>query len=333
MTMEILPEPTSNKLCVTNRFALIVLSSLRRSDKENKQVRLVLTEPKVHVKMEMKIPRSSRVKFITACSYSIEKYKDMMKAQFGYEKANWAKSMGHNPMDGHNRKEDGDGIWHAEVRLTEPYENVDDQGFMNKPTKRKLSKYHKLSDVMSPNQSELMMTKPVRHDPNDPANTRSVLNKISCTEEIENMLEIKVYEAGSREDIFSSEAYRRVFYINELIYTELCHEFYSTYDFGGLRSDENFNDMDYSLSISSEEELHLSRSLALTIRTLDVFTLKELTSPNGRLIFEDPSPGVPHVAIPKGPRPYMYAGVFEHMAGVYDVALHGAYNPPGYDQQ
>ncbi|GJZ69052.1 hypothetical protein Tco_0632602 [Tanacetum coccineum] len=41
----------------------------------------VLTEPEGHVKMEMEIPRSSRVKFITACSYSIHKYKDMMKAQ------------------------------------------------------------------------------------------------------------------------------------------------------------------------------------------------------------------------------------------------------------
>ncbi|GJY46817.1 hypothetical protein Tco_0435880, partial [Tanacetum coccineum] len=29
----------------------------------------------------------------------------------------------------------------------------------------------------------------------------------------------------------------------------------------------------------------------------------------------------------------MYAGVFEHMAGVYSVPLQGAYNPPGYDQQ
>ncbi|GJX96898.1 hypothetical protein Tco_0352696 [Tanacetum coccineum] len=43
--------------------------------------RSVLTEPEVHVKMEMEIPRSSRFKFITACSYSVNKYKDMMKAQ------------------------------------------------------------------------------------------------------------------------------------------------------------------------------------------------------------------------------------------------------------
>ncbi|GJS87862.1 hypothetical protein Tco_0770498 [Tanacetum coccineum] len=47
---------------VTNRFTLIVLSALRRSGKENKQLRSVLTEPKVHVKMEMEIPYSSKVK-------------------------------------------------------------------------------------------------------------------------------------------------------------------------------------------------------------------------------------------------------------------------------
>ncbi|GKA60669.1 hypothetical protein Tco_0760076 [Tanacetum coccineum] len=312
---------------------------------------------------------------------------------------------------------------------------------------------------------------------------------MGCTEEIENMLEIKVYEAGSQEDIFSSQVWRRVFDINEPIYTELCHEFYSTYDFdevcandelrtkkvikfrlygrahsltllefarrlglyhsdevneegfdvyfqGGLRSDENFNNRDYWLIISQDEELHLSRSLASTIKSpilrmlqnmityglcqrtigynkvqknelwlmsmfeakhqngyanlitkmakqmrvltdevlnslsastyykaLDTTTLIELIDSKGRLIPEDTAPGVPHVAIPRGPRPSIqdlydrmgsmeihqgaiermayrqsyhwdkYHGVFEHMAGVYDVPLQGAYNLPSYDQQ
>ncbi|GJZ80860.1 reverse transcriptase domain-containing protein [Tanacetum coccineum] len=49
------------------------------------------------------------------------------------------------------RKEDGDKQWHVEIRLTDPYGNIYDQGFKAKPTNRKLSKYHKLSDVMSPN--------------------------------------------------------------------------------------------------------------------------------------------------------------------------------------
>ncbi|GJY13332.1 hypothetical protein Tco_0382641 [Tanacetum coccineum] len=46
---------------VTNRFTLIVLSALRRSDKENRQVRSVLTDPEDQAKMEMEIPRSSGV--------------------------------------------------------------------------------------------------------------------------------------------------------------------------------------------------------------------------------------------------------------------------------
>ncbi|GKD59940.1 hypothetical protein Tco_1297449 [Tanacetum coccineum] len=38
-------------------------------------------------------------------------------------------------------------------------------------------------------------------------------------------------------------------------------------------------------------------------RALDVFTLKELFGPNGRLIDEDPTPGTLRVAMPKGPCP------------------------------
>ncbi|GJW62388.1 hypothetical protein Tco_0111723 [Tanacetum coccineum] len=40
----------------------------------------VLMEPEVHVKTEMEIPISRKVKFIIACSYSINEYDDMMKA-------------------------------------------------------------------------------------------------------------------------------------------------------------------------------------------------------------------------------------------------------------
>ncbi|GKB35940.1 hypothetical protein Tco_0880882 [Tanacetum coccineum] len=234
------------------------------------------------------------------------------------------------PIYGPNssRKDDGDGQWHAEIRLTNPYGNIYDQGFVTKKTSKKLSKYHNLSDVMSPDLSVPTMMKPDHHDPNAPTNTRpwkkqcshEVLNNMGCAEEIKNMLEIKVYEPGSHEELFSSEAWRRVFDINKPIYAELCHEFYSTYEFddvcadnelrtkqvikfrlcghahsltllefarrlglyhsdevneegfdvyfqGGLRGDENFNAMDYLLSFSTTEELHLSRSLSSTIRS------------------------------------------------------------------
>ncbi|GJV62389.1 hypothetical protein Tco_1468489 [Tanacetum coccineum] len=50
-------------------------------------------------------------------------------------------------------------------------------------------------------------------------------------EEIDEMLRIKVCEAESSEEIFTSVAWIRAFNINEEIYAELCHEFYSTYEF------------------------------------------------------------------------------------------------------
>nr|GEV75553.1 hypothetical protein [Tanacetum cinerariifolium] len=98
-------------------------------------------------------------------------------------------------------------------------------------------------------------------------------------------------------------------------------------------------------------------------RALDMITLRELKGLNGRLITKTLMPGAPRVAMPIPPRPSMqdlydkmcnmeirqgvvermdyrqsyqwdmYAEVFEHMVGVYDIPLHGAYNQPGYDQE
>nr|GEV94459.1 retrovirus-related Pol polyprotein from transposon TNT 1-94 [Tanacetum cinerariifolium] len=49
---------------------------------------------------------------------------------------------------------------------------------------------------------------------------------------------IKLREEGSDEEIFTSVAWIRAFNINEPIYTELCHEFYSTYDFDEICADD-----------------------------------------------------------------------------------------------
>ncbi|GJT97012.1 hypothetical protein Tco_1092530 [Tanacetum coccineum] len=286
-----------------------------------------------------------------------------------------------------------------------------------------------------------------------------ILKRMGYDGEIDDMLRIKVREAESGEEIFTFVAWIRAFNINELIYAEFCHEFYSTYEFDevcasdelqtkkiikfrlggrahrGLRSDENFNAKEYWLSISGEENLSLSRSHASTIkypilrvvhkmityglcqrttrydkiqkydlwllsmfdarhqngyanfitklarktrvltddvirslsapiycRDLDTTTLRELIDSEGRLIPQDPQPGVPRVGIPRPPRASMqdlydsmgrieirqeaiermeykqtyhwdrYQGVFDHMVGVYSVPLQGAYNPHGYAQ-
>ncbi|GKC20705.1 hypothetical protein Tco_1022855 [Tanacetum coccineum] len=49
--------------------------------------------------------------------------------------------------------------------------------------------------------------------------------------EIDDMLRIRLHKDGSNEEIFTLVAWIRAFNINEPVYAELCHEFYSTYEF------------------------------------------------------------------------------------------------------
>ncbi|GJR23778.1 hypothetical protein Tco_0972305 [Tanacetum coccineum] len=68
-----------------------------------------------------------------------------------------------------------------------------------------------------------------------------VLNQMGCGEEIEEMLTIRLTVEGTNEEIFTSEAWNRVFNINERIYSELCLEFYSTYEFDVVCTSEELN--------------------------------------------------------------------------------------------
>ncbi|GKC30073.1 hypothetical protein Tco_1037367, partial [Tanacetum coccineum] len=65
-----------------------------------------------------------------------------------------------------------------------------------------------------------------------------VLNQMGCDGEIDDMLRIRVREAASEEEVFTSVAWIRAFNINEPIYAELCHEFYSTYEFDEVCADD-----------------------------------------------------------------------------------------------
>ncbi|GKC50760.1 hypothetical protein Tco_1073505 [Tanacetum coccineum] len=58
----------------------------------------------------------------------------------------------------------------------------------------------------------------------------NVLNNMGCGETIDEMLTIKLLMAGTNEEIFTSEAWTNAFNIDEPIYSELYHEFYSTYE-------------------------------------------------------------------------------------------------------
>ncbi|GJW27429.1 hypothetical protein Tco_0044304 [Tanacetum coccineum] len=214
-----------------------------------------------------------------------------------------------------------------------------------------------------------------------------ILNRMGCDEEIDGMLRINLCEAGTNEEIFTYVAWIRAFNINEPIYSELCHEFYSTYEFdevcaddelglyhaeeldeegfyvyfqGGLRSDEHFNAQEYWLSISREENLSLSRSHASTIRNPTPTWVCECCLVDYEMDEKKRSWYSEREFITKLARKAMVLSdevlrslsaliycrdldtttlrelinseVFEHMDGVYNVPLQGAYNPPGYAQ-
>ncbi|GJS44578.1 hypothetical protein Tco_0594699 [Tanacetum coccineum] len=65
-----------------------------------------------------------------------------------------------------------------------------------------------------------------------------VLNGMECDGEIDDMLRIRLREAESNEEIFTYVACIRAFNIKEPIYTELCDEFYSTYEFYEVCDDD-----------------------------------------------------------------------------------------------
>ncbi|GKA69221.1 ribonuclease H-like domain-containing protein [Tanacetum coccineum] len=214
--------------------------------------------------------------------------------------------------------------WRTDIRLTDPYGNIYLQGFTTKKTDQKLSKYHKLSDIMSPNwftmgthDDEAGSSRSKRSRQNKIMEevllpqahhefllwegcNRDAKSRMGCDGEIDDMLRIRLREAGSDEELFTSVAWIRAFNINEPIYAKLCHEFYSTYEFDevcdddelqtkkiikfrlggrahrGLRSDEHFNAQEYWLSISREENLSLSRRHTSTIKSLNLRVIHKM---------------------------------------------------------
>nr|GEZ72477.1 hypothetical protein [Tanacetum cinerariifolium] len=171
-----------------------------------------------------------------------------------------------------------------------------------------------------------------------------VLNRIGCDVEINDMLKIRLREAGSNEDIFTYMAcwdyFRRLSLMRKvLMFTlkEESHFYYQEPIFKGDSQDDHLWFMLKDDWIARKSRVlmdDVTRSLSALIyyRDLDTTTLRDLIDSKGRIILEDPQPGVPIVGIPRPPRASMYLGLFEKMAGVYSVLLQGAYNPPAFAQ-
>ncbi|GKB29682.1 hypothetical protein Tco_0869083 [Tanacetum coccineum] len=76
------------------------------------------------------------------------------------------------------------------------------------------------------------------------------------------------------------------------------------------------------MSLLTDEVLD-GLSAPIYCRSLDATTLRELIGSNGRLIAEDPAPGVPRVAMPRPPRQtmqdlYVTIGSMEIRQGVLE---------------
>nr|GEW66041.1 hypothetical protein [Tanacetum cinerariifolium] len=67
---------------------------------------------------------------------------------------------------------------------------------------------------------------------------RDAKSRMGCDGEIDDMLRIRLREARSDEAVFTLVAWIRAFNINGPIYAELCHEFYSTYEFDKVCADD-----------------------------------------------------------------------------------------------
>ncbi|GJS57285.1 hypothetical protein Tco_0652069 [Tanacetum coccineum] len=175
-----------------------------------------------------------------------------------------------------NRKEDSDGQWHAQIRLTDPYGNIYDKGFTirkhddeaGSSRPKRSRQYETMEVVLLPQvYYEFLQWEGCNKDTKSRYNTK-----------LAHLLpRINLCEAGTNEEIFTYVVWIGAFNINEPIYSELCHEFYSTYEFDEVYAndvlktkkiiyDEHFNAQEYWLSISREENLSLSRSHAATIR-------------------------------------------------------------------
>ncbi|GJV88015.1 hypothetical protein Tco_1531953 [Tanacetum coccineum] len=179
-----------------------------------------------------------------------------------------------------------------------------------------------------------MMMRPDHHDPNAQDNMKPWKNycfhKFTMSFcygkdvaemqslEINGMLRIRLREAGSNEEIFTSskkiiklilggrahnltllEFARRLGLYQAV---ELEEEGFNVYFEGGLRNDDNFNAHEYWVLT---EDVVRSLSAPIYCRDLDTTTLRDLTDSDGKLILEDPQPGVPRVGIPRPPRASM----------------------------
>nr|GEW80863.1 hypothetical protein [Tanacetum cinerariifolium] len=166
----------------------------------------------------------------------------------------------------YTKEEEVTGQWQAKIRLTYPYRNIYLQGFTTKKTDQNLL-------------------------------------KMGCDGEIDDILRIRLCEAGSDEEIFTSVAL-------------------------GLYQAIELDEEGFNVYFEGEDEWFGVPIVG--IPRPPRASMQDLYDRMGRM--EIRQEAVERMECRQLYHWDRFQGVFEHMAGVYSVPLQGAYNPPGYPQ-
>ncbi|GJY49937.1 hypothetical protein Tco_0439893 [Tanacetum coccineum] len=165
-----------------------------------------------------------------------------------------------------NREEDSDGKWHAKIRLTDPYRNNYDQGYVTKKTSR--------SELCHEFYSTYEFDKVCA---GDELRTKKIIKFRLC----ERTFNWTLLEFAKRLGLYRSEEIKEEgFDVNQNGYANVAWLIARWMKGAGTQKD------------------------SMTCY-LDTTTLRELIDSEGRLIPEVPEPGVPRVAIPRPPRASM----------------------------
>ncbi|GKE50830.1 hypothetical protein Tco_1485986 [Tanacetum coccineum] len=132
---------------------------------------------------------------------------------------------------------------------------------------------------------------------------------MGCREEIEDMLMIRLRVEGTNDELFTSEAWLRVFNINERIYSELHHKFYSTYEFDEVCPSDELNTKKIikwmkkkGVGSQAQSQICCGQFITRIARALDATTLRELIEADGRLIRQADELAAPRAAAPREQR-------------------------------
>ncbi|GJU36079.1 retrotransposon ORF1 [Tanacetum coccineum] len=149
----------------------------------------------------------------------------------------------------YTKEEEATEQWRTVIRLTDPYGNIYIQGFT---TKKQTGSYQNTTMGTHDNEAGSSRSKcPRQHETVEEVLlpqvhhefliwegcNRDAKSKMGCDGEIDDMLRIRLREAGSDEGVFI-QCLDRLLISYEAFYAELCHEFYSTYKFDEVCADD-----------------------------------------------------------------------------------------------